>query len=67
LKVLREKLSFTTKTKNPVSNDQDSEMCNNQGSEMCEDPKQKADNQLKPSLLNSTQVFFLNTKLARFS
>jgi hypothetical protein len=59
LKVLREKLSMgTTKTKNPVSNDQDSKMCNNQGSEMCEDPKQKLDSQLKPSLLNSTQVFF---------
>jgi hypothetical protein len=47
MKVLREKLSMgTTKTKNPISNDQDSEMCNNQGSEMCEDPKQKADSQL---------------------
>jgi hypothetical protein len=68
LKVLREKLSMgTTKTKTPVSNDQGSEMCNNQCSEFCEDRNQKADNQLKPSPLNNTQVFFLNTILVHFS
>jgi hypothetical protein len=60
LKVLREKLSMgTTKTKNSVSNDQ--------GSGTCEDRNQKADSQLKPSMLNNTQVFFLNTILVRFS